>query len=51
MVDTEKVSVVIPVYNNEKFLNESINSILKQTYTNIETIAVNDVSTDESLKI
>ena len=51
MVDTEKVSVVIPVYNNEKFLNESINSILKQTYTNIETIAVNDGSTDESLKI
>ena len=51
MVDIEKVSVVIPVYNNEKFLNESINSILKQTYNNIETIAVNDGSTDESLKI
>lgn len=51
MDNTDKVSIVIPVYNNEKFLNESIVSIIKQTYNNIEIIAINDGSTDESLKI
>jgi len=45
------VSVVIPVYNSEKFLRESINSILNQTYQNIEIIAVDDGSTDDSAKI
>jgi len=45
------VSVVIPVYNSEKFLSESIESVLNQTYKNIEVIAVNDGSTDDSLKI
>lgn len=42
------VSVVIPVYNSEKFLKESIESALNQTYPNIEIIAVNDGSTDGS---
>lgn len=45
------VSVVIPVYNSENFLSESIESVLNQTYKNIEVIAVNDGSTDKSLKI
>ena len=45
------VSVVIPVYNSEKFLKECICSVLNQTYDSIEIIAVNDGSTDESLKI
>jgi len=45
------VSVVIPVYNSEKFLNESITSVLNQTYKNIEIFAINDGSTDNSLKI
>lgn len=45
------VSVVIPVYNSEKFLKESIESILNQTYENIQIIAVEDGSTDNSGKI
>lgn len=47
----DKVSVVIPVYNSEKFLKESIESVLNQTYNNLEIIAVDDGSTDHSLKI
>ena len=45
------VSILIPVYNSEKFLRESIESTLNQTYPNIEIIAVNDGSTDNSLNI
>lgn len=39
----------MPVYNAEEFLSESINSILRQTYSNFELIIVNDGSTDASL--
>lgn len=45
------VSVVIPVYNSEKFLKESIESVLSQTYSPLEIIAINDGSTDNSLEI
>jgi len=45
------VSVLVPVYNSEKFLNESIESVLNQTYKNIEVIAIDDGSTDNSLKV
>jgi glycosyltransferase involved in cell wall biosynthesis len=47
----DKVSVVIPVYNTAKFLRESIDSVLNQTHPNIEIIAVNDGSTDNSLEV
>lgn len=45
------VSVVMPVYNAEKYLSYAIKSILDQTYRNIELIIINDGSTDNSLKI
>jgi len=47
----ELVSVVIPVYNSENFLAESIESVLNQTYENIEIIAVDDGSTDKTADI
>jgi len=46
-----RVSVIIPVYNSKQFLKESIESVLNQTYTDIEIIAVNDGSTDTSLEV
>lgn len=51
MESNDLVSVVIPVYNSEKFLDETISSVLNQTYVNIEILAIDDGSTDDSLKI
>ena len=42
------ISVAIPVYNGETTLRKCVDSILAQTYENIEVILVNDVSTDRS---
>lgn len=46
-----KISVIIPVYNTEKFLERCLNSVIKQTLKEIEIIVVNDGSTDNSLEI
>lgn len=45
------LSVIIPVYNVEKYIRRTVDSILNQTYTNIELILVDDGSTDNSLDV
>ncbi len=51
MRKTMLITVIIPVYNAEKFLDRAIGSVLNQTYRNIELILVNDGSTDNSERI
>ncbi|GAA0707325.1 glycosyltransferase family 2 protein [Paraclostridium ghonii] len=46
-----KVSIITPVYNSEKFIKDTISSVLKQTYKNWEMILVDDCSTDNSEQI
>lgn len=46
-----KISIIVPIYNVEKYLKKCINSILEQTFNEFELILVNDGSTDQSLKI
>jgi len=46
-----EVSVIMPVYNGEKYLKESIESILNQSFSNFEFIIIDDCSTDDSLRI
>ena len=45
------ISVIVPVYNAEEYLEECLESIKNQTYTNIEVILVNDGSSDGSKEI
>ncbi|BED91536.1 MAG: glycosyltransferase [Candidatus Improbicoccus pseudotrichonymphae] len=46
-----KISLIIPVYNVQRYLRKSLESVEKQTFKNFEAIIVNDGSTDNSLKI
>ena len=46
-----KISVVIPVYNTQNYLNECIDSVLNQSFKDFEIICINDGSTDNSLSI
>jgi glycosyltransferase involved in cell wall biosynthesis len=48
---TPKISVILPVFNAQTYLRESIESILSQSFTNFELIIINDGSTDQSLNI
>ncbi len=45
------VTIIIPVYNTEKYLKKCLDSVVNQSYKNIEIIAINDASTDHSLHI
>lgn len=51
MVQDLLVTIFVPVYNGEKYLNTTLTSILNQTYTNFEVLLVDDSSTDGSKKI
>lgn len=51
MLESPKISVIIPVYNAEKYLKECLGSILNNTLKDIEVICVDDGSTDNSLKM
>lgn len=46
-----KISIIVPVYNCEKWLNKCLDSLICQTYDNLEIICINDGSTDGSLEI
>lgn len=50
-MDNILVSVIIPVYNVEKYLIDCLECIINQTYANIEIICINDGSTDNSLDV
>ena len=50
-MDNLKVSVITPVYNTEKYLDKTIESVINQTYKNLEFILIDDGSTDSSKKI
>lgn len=45
------ISVIVPIYNSEKYLNQCLTSLVKQTYSDLEIILVNDGSTDSSMNI
>ena len=44
------ISIIVPVYNVENYLRKCLNSIINQTYKNLEIILIDDGSTDESGK-
>lgn len=50
-MDTELVTVVMPVYNADRFLREAVDSVVSQTYRNWELLILDDCSTDKSLQI
>ena len=47
-MNNELISIIVPIYNTEKYLHECLNSIQQQTYPYFECIMVNDGSTDSS---
>lgn len=49
--DTISFSIIMPCYNSEAYVQDAINSVVKQTYSNWELLAINDGSTDRTLEI
>ena len=47
----EKISIIVPVFNMENYLNRCVKSIINQTYSNLEILLINDGSTDSSLEL
>ena len=45
------ISVIVPLYNKEKYVAEAINSVLNQTFQDFEVVVVDDASTDYSMRI
>ena len=45
------ISVIVPIYNRDRYLHETILSVINQTYTNLEIILIDDGSSDNVLKI
>lgn len=50
-MQTPKISIIIPVYNSEEYIPQCLDSLLSQTYENLEIICINDGSKDNSLKV
>lgn len=50
-MNEDLVSIIIPAYNVEKYIEESINSVIQQSYSNIEIIIINDGSIDRTIEI
>ena len=51
MKNNPLVSILIPTYNSVDFVEDTVRSIMNQTYTNIEIVIVDDASTDGTMKI
>ncbi|MEM5672263.1 glycosyltransferase family A protein [Bacillus cereus] len=44
----DKISIIVPMYNVEEYIEQTIQSLLNQTYSNTEIILINDASTDKT---
>ena len=51
MPNTPKVSVIIPIYNVEKYIEQCLESVISQILKDIEILCIDDCSTDSSIKI